>query len=136
MEIDYFLQDNKSYKRLQQEYDKHGSLVIGFDFDDTVHDYHGRGTKYELVIALLRDLKKINCRLICWTAHNNHDYVNNYLYEHKIPFDGINTDGLKLAWETRKPFFNALLDDRAGLIQVYQDLSLLVQYIKTKNGIQ
>jgi len=127
---DYFLNVNNSYNRLLEEYTKYGSLVIGFDFDDTVHDYHKKGHTYHQVIKLLRDLKSIGCKLVCWTAHNNHDYVNNYLYEHKIPCDGINTDGVKLSWETRKPFFSALLDDRAGLMQVYDDLTRLVYEIK------
>lgn len=131
-QIDYFLQDNKNLERLKHEYDKYGSITVGFDFDDTVHDYHGRGTKFDMVVSLLRDLKKLNCKLVCWTAHNNHDYVNNYLYEHKIPFDGINTDGVPLSWETRKPFFNALLDDRAGLKQAYEELVALVDYVKNK----
>jgi hypothetical protein len=132
---DRYLREQESYLRLVREYEKHGGLVIGFDFDDTVHDYHNGGKdKYPKLITLLRDLKKIGCTLICWTAHMNHDYVNNYLYEHKIPFDGINTDGVKLDWETRKPFFNALLDDRAGLAQVYEELTALVEYIKHKKN--
>lgn len=127
---DEFLKTNASFLRLLNEYTKYGSLCVGFDFDGTVHDYHKKGHTYHQVIELLRDLKSIGCKLVCWTAYENLDYVNNYLYEHKIPFDGINTDGITLPWESRKPFFSALLDDRAGLYQVYQELSLLVQLIK------
>src|SRR5688572_16033221 len=130
---DEFLVYGANYFRLCNEYEKHGSLVIGFDFDGTVHDYHKTDARYDRVIQLLRDLKSINCKLICWTAHKNLDYVNNYLYEHKIPFDGINTEGIPLPWESKKPFFSALLDDRAGLRQVYQELTKLVQTFKNKN---
>jgi len=133
--IDAYLQEGKSYERLLFEYKKYGSLVIGFDFDDTVHDYHKKGHTYQQVIHLLKELKSIGCRLICWTAYHNLDYVNNYLYEHKIPFDGINTDGIALGWESRKPFFSALLDDRAGLIQVYNELTKLTQTIKNESTI-
>lgn len=123
--MDEYLITDASYKRLLQEYRKYGSLVIGFDFDNTVHDYHKTGATYTIIIQLLRDLKRLGCRLVCWTAHPNHDYVNNFLIENKIPFDGINTDGVKLGWESRKPMYSALLDDRAGLIQVYNELRKL-----------
>jgi hypothetical protein len=128
---DYYLQDNKSFARLLYEYEKYKSLVIGFDFDGTVHDFHNNGDKFDKVIKLLRDLKKIGCKLVCWTAHPNLDYVNNYLVEHKIPFDGINTGGIPLAWKSSKPLFSALLDDRAGLKQVYDELTKLVEYVQS-----
>lgn len=128
--MDEFLEPTASYDRLYSEYKKHGSLCIGFDFDGTVNDYHNRGTSYTMVIQLLRDLKELGCKLICWTAYKDIKYVSEYLDRNNIPFDGINTDGIKLPWESRKPFFSALLDDRAGLRQVYHELSTLVIIIK------
>lgn len=128
--MDEYLVKGKSYERLFNEYQKHGSLTVGYDFDSTVHDYHKTGATYNLVIKLLQDLKEIGCVLICWTAYKEHTYVIKFLEDNNIPFDGINTDGVKLPWETRKPFFNALLDDRSGLIQVYEDLRKLVDTVK------
>lgn len=133
--MDEFLKENSAYERLYAEYNKYGSITIGFDFDGTVHDYHKTGATYEMVKKLLRDLHKLNCKLICWTAYHNLDYVNNFLVEHKIPFNGINTDGIKLGWESRKPFFSALLDDRAGLVQVYNDLTKLVETINNEKHV-
>lgn len=130
--MDEYLVDGASYNRLFNEYEKHGTLVIGFDFDGTVHDYHKKGVKYDLVIQLLRDLKELGCKLICWTAYQDLKFVEKYLKDNNIPFNGINEDGIKLPWDSRKPFFSALLDDRAGLIQVYNDLLLLVTNIKNK----
>ena len=37
---DQFLIPGESIKRLYEEYKRYGSLVIGFDFDGTVNDYH------------------------------------------------------------------------------------------------
>lgn len=127
---DPFLASGASYDRLYKEYKKHGSLCIGYDFDGTVHDFHKVGDTYPQVIQLLRDLKEIGCRLICWTAYQNHAYVTKYLDDNDIPCDGVNCDGISLPWETRKPYFSALLDDRAGLMQVYWDLRALVVAIK------
>jgi hypothetical protein len=128
--MDEYLVEGRNYERLLAEYIKHGTLTVGFDFDSTVHDYHKKGESYELVRQLLRDLKEINCVLICWTAYKDHTYVVQFLEENNIPFDGVNTDGIQLPWESRKPFFNALLDDRAGLIQTYTELLELVQTIQ------
>lgn len=132
LNTDEYLIHNKSCERLVAEYEKYGSLTIGFDFDSTVHDYHKTGATYEQVRQLLRDLKAIGCKLICWTAYKELDYVDAFLKEHNIPFDGINTNGIKLPWESRKPFFSALLDDRAGLLQVYNELRYLVDYVNNK----
>ncbi len=133
--MDEYLEEGMSYKRLLAEYDKYKSLTIGFDFDGTIHDYHKTGATYEYVIQLLKDLKSINCKLICWTAYEDLKYVKKFLEDWKIPFDGINEGGIPLPWETKKPFFSALLDDRAGLIQVYMELNLLVKTIKQRNSL-
>lgn len=127
---DEFLEKGKSLRRLVEEYTKFGSLTIGFDFDGTVYDYHQTGATYDYVIDLLRDLKEINCKLICWTAQKDLPFVETFLTENNIPFDGINTNGIELGWESRKPFFSALLDDRAGLIQVYEDLRMITIMFK------
>lgn len=127
---DEYLEDGKSGTRLINEYDKYGSLTIGYDFDGTVYDYHKTGATYEQVRQLLRDLKEIGCKLICWTAQKDLEFVEQFLKDNNIPCDGINTDGINLGWESRKPFFSALLDDRAGLIQVYEELCDVVYFAR------
>lgn len=127
---DEYLETGKSLRRLLDEYRKYGSLTIGFDFDGTVYDYHQTGATYNFVIDLLQDLKEMNCKLICWTAQSDLEFVETFLKENNIPFDGINTDGIPLGWDSRKPFFSALLDDRAGLKQVYDDLRMVVTMYK------
>ncbi|WP_336515554.1 hypothetical protein [Pollutibacter soli] len=127
--MDYFLEPENSYQRLLNEYRKYGSLVIAFDFDDTVFDFHKQGRKYEVVIGLLRNLKKAKCYLICWTGQENVDFVRGYLLENKIPFDSINENPPFYKSENRKVYANAYLDDRAGLSQVYRDLIKLLNTI-------
>lgn len=129
---DEYLEDGKSFSRLITEYKKYGSLTIGYDFDGTVYDYHGTGATYEQVRQLLRDLKEIGCKVICWTAQKDLGFVETFLRDNNIPCDGINTDGIKLGWDSRKPFFSALLDDRAGLMQVYEELTDLIYVVKSE----
>lgn len=126
--VDEYLVPGKSGQRLIDEYVKYGSLCIGVDFDGTLYDYHGTGATYDQVIKLVRDLKNIGCKIVCWTAQKDTDMVQDFLNDNNIPWDGINTDGIDLGWYSRKPFFSALLDDRAGLLQVYEELSNVVTY--------
>ncbi len=125
--MDEYLVPGSNFKRLCEEYKKYGSLTIGCDFDGTLFDYHAKGTTYDMVIELLRDLKLLGCKIIIWTANENLVNVERYLIEHKIPFDGINTDGILLPWKSRKPFFSCLIDDRCGIEQVYRELTELVK---------
>jgi hypothetical protein len=127
---DEYLEEGKSFIRLFNEYKTHGSLCIGFDFDGTVYDYHGSGASYERVRQLLRNLKSIGCKLVCWTAHSDLKFVEEFCINNNIPCDDINSGGITLDWNSVKPFFSALLDDRAGLPHVYSDLKLLYDTVK------
>lgn len=131
--MDPYLIPSASINRLFKEWEKYGSLTIGFDFDGTVHDYHKVGDNHDRVIKLLRDLKDVGCKLVCWTAHPDLAYVHKYLTDNNIPFDGLNEGGIGLAWESKKPFFSALLDDRAGLLQVYNELCDFAMTIRNRN---
>lgn len=88
--MDFYLNPSNSSARLIEEYQKYGSIVIAYDFDDTVYDFHKKGRIYTKVIKLLIDLKSINCFLICWTGQEDTDFVKSYLTENNIPFDTIN----------------------------------------------
>lgn len=133
--MDKYLQENSSYNRLCEEYKKYGSLIVAVDFDDTVYDFHKLGHSYEKVKQLVRDLKSINCFIIIWTGNQNTEFVKDYLLEHNIPFDTINDESpisKKLLGENipRKVYANVYIDDRAGLFQVFTELTNLVKQHK------
>jgi hypothetical protein len=134
--LDQFLMPGASYNRLVAEYEKYGSLHVGFDFDSTVYDFHQTGESYEMVRQLLRDLTQVGCKCYCWTAQNDLAFVERFLADNNIPHEGINTGGINLGWESRKPFYSALLDDRAGLHQVYTELRMLANFALAKQGNQ
>ncbi len=131
--MDRYLHPDANYERLLKDHKLWGSITVGYDFDDTVYDYHGAGGTYELVRQLIRDLKEIGSTVICWTANKDIEFVIKFLTENNIPFDAINEDGIPLPYKCRKPFFSALLDDRAGLISAYNDLRRFVDTIKAEN---
>lgn len=130
--MDEYLVEGKSYERLLKEYKQYGGLYGAFDFDSTVHDYHKTGASHEMVRQLIRDLYSIGCKLDCWTAYPDHTYVIEFLKMNNIPYEKINSDGIVLPWTSRKPFYSFLLDDRCGLIEVYNYLTRLVKEIKNE----
>lgn len=130
--IDEYLKSNASFLRLLKEYQQYGSLVIAYDFDNTIYDFHKKGETYHMVIDLLDQLKSIGCYMICFTANDNYAFVLNFLNQNQIPFDKINENPPFFKCNERKIYFNALLDDRCGLQQVYNELNLLVTIIKQK----
>ena len=125
--MDFYLNPSNTYNRIVEEYNKYGTLVVAFDFDDTVYDFHKKGRIYSDVITLLQELKRINCYLICWTGQDDDTFVQNYLVENEIPFDSINENPPFHQSKSRKVYANVYLDDRAGLQQVYLDLKKLIQ---------
>ncbi|MBP6409953.1 MAG: hypothetical protein KA313_02520 [Pseudarcicella sp.] len=133
--MDYYLDIENSTTRLIEEYNKYGSLVVAFDFDDTVYDFHKKGRIYQDVIKLLQDLKSINCYLICWTGQEDAEFVKSYLKENEIPFDAINENPPFHKSISRKVYANAYLDDRAGLKQVFDELNNLVKIIHHEKNL-
>lgn len=129
--MDFYLKPENSFNRLIEEYQKYGSIVVAFDFDDTIYDFHKKGRIYHNVIKLLRELKSINCYLICWTGQEDLNFVAQYLNDNKIHFNAINENPPFHRSTGRKIYANAYLDDRAGLKQVYKELKKLI--LKFKN---
>lgn len=91
---------------------QNGKLIIAFDFDNTVYDYHGKNYIFPTVDRLLRTAKEQGHTLICYTANEDEKFVYNYLKDNNIPFDFINNSPVG---NGKKLYYNILLDDRAGL---------------------
>lgn len=128
--MDEFLIPYANFKRLYEEYKKYGSISIGLDFDNTVFDYHKKGYSYDTVIGLIIRAQALGMKIHIFTANPDHKLVETYCHEKGIHIQGINTCGVKLGWESRKPFYSLLLDDRAGLISAVEDLERLINVLE------
>jgi hypothetical protein len=116
-------------KRLLEEYKTYGNLIIAFDFDNTVFDYKGLGDDYSDIIQLLKTCKDKNMTLVLFTVCTNPNELQkkiDYLYECGIKPDYINTSPIFEG--STKPYYNLLLDDRAGLEEAVQLLQFILQY--------
>lgn len=127
-----YLSDTACVFRLVDEYKKYGSLVIAYDFDNCVYDYHSKGHNYIEIINLLKEAKEINCYLIVFTAEKDLEKVRENLKRKEIPFDAINETPPFFKSDSRKIYFNLLLDDRAGLLSAYKQLRETINIIKNK----
>ena len=126
-----------SLSRLCQELNAHKKLVIGFDFDNTIFDVHNRGGDYSQVISVLQKCKKLGWILCLYTAELREDWLKwkvDYCKHFGIEPDYVNESPLIKG--TKKPFFNLLLDDRAGLEEAYTLLIKVIDYADSKSNQQ
>jgi len=130
--MDEYLKPNSSFIRLLDEHKKYGTLCIAYDFDNTVYDFHRKGESYLMVIELIRQLNVMGYYLMVFTANEDIEFVKSFLDNNNVPYHGINCNPPFFKSNSVKPYYNALLDDRAGLIQVYQELKLLITIINQK----
>lgn len=126
-----------SFGRLCQELDTHKKLVIGFDFDNTIFDVHNKGGDYSQVISVLQRCKELGWTLCLYTAELREDWLKwkvDYCKHFDIEPDYVNESSLIKG--TKKPFFNLLLDDRAGLEEAYTLLIKVIDYADSKSNQQ
>lgn len=128
---DRFLTDiDESVDRLMVNLSTHGSIIVAFDFDNTIYDYHKVGDTYPEMIHLLQYLSVLQeIKLMLYTAREGEDLSEaiEYCRENSIRLHYVNDNPI-LA--TRKPLFSLLLDDRAGLPTAYQ---IIIKFLHKLN---
>lgn len=130
--MDKYLEPNSAFERLRAEYKKHSSLIVAVDFDDTLYDFHKSGGTYHRVIELVRELKSIGCYIIIYTGNQDTRLIITHCHNENIPYDSINEQAPFVRDTAKKIYANVYIDDRAGLEQVYKDLTRLVNEVKYK----
>jgi len=124
--IDPYMNYKSCVDRLMKEWDEHGNLFVAFDFDNTVFDYHGKGFSFPVIEFLLKECKKEGFKLILFTAKETKDELDRcveYCKKRGYEPDFINENPIM---NTKKPYYNILLDDRAGLQSAAEMLSVAI----------
>ena len=122
--------DKGCAERLFNDYEKYGNLIIGFDFDNTIFDCNAEGGDYSPIIKLLQECKQLGFTLCLYTLELREEWLKwkiDYCKHYDIEPDYVNDSPILQG--SRKPFFNILLDDRAGLESSYKILRALIKYI-------
>ena len=121
--IDEYLDKEKSYKRLKEEFEVHKKLIIAYDLDSTVFDYHNTGASYEMVKDLIRKYKNYAYFIVFTSFESDrYDEIKSILQKENLPYVSINDDVSFIPFKGRKVYYNILLDDRAGLNHTYNEL--------------
>lgn len=115
---DRYLDVGESYKRLKKVKQEHNHLFIAFDFDDTVYPCTDFGDSFPKIESLLRLAKSQGHKLILFTANEGErlQWIIKWCEQEGYAPDFVNENPLMA---TRKPYYNILLDDRAGLYEAY-----------------
>lgn len=129
---DPFMSHDNCVDRLIYEYEKYGSIIVAYDFDNTVFDYHRKGHWFEQVIELLRVCRSMKFHLTVFTSCNDDRFpeIRQYLEANDIPYDGINETPDFIPFQGRKVYYNILLDDRAGLKGAFDQLWAMIATIR------
>jgi len=126
---DRYLNISENVKRLLKDYKEHSNIFVAFDFDNTVYDSHKIGDTFPKVENLLRELKQKDITLILFTGNEGTklDTIIKYCKNNGYEPTFVNENPIM---KTRKPYYNILLDDRAGLNDAYQTLLLTLNILK------
>lgn len=115
--------------KITRVYDTHRNIIIAVDFDDTIYDYSGQGFDTDYVVNLLKIAKeKLNAKLILFTCRED-DLLSDameYCYDAGLEIDAVNTSLENYTYQSRKPFYNMLLDDKACLPECCAALEALI----------
>ena len=135
--MDIFLNKDSCINRLLGEYEKHKSLIVAYDYDNTVYDFHKKGYTYDKVINLLRECKRLGFYLIVYSCSKESRYLEmkTYLNTNNIPFDSINENSPNIDFAHGKLYYNILLDDRAGLESAYIQLADTIKIINERGNV-
>ena len=112
---DPYTNEFRAAARLLNEWKKHNSIVIGVDFDGTMYDCHRENFSFPCLIQTIKRAQSLGAKLCVWTANADKELVERTWNELGLAYDYYNESPVKIHDNQVKPYFNLLLDDRAGL---------------------
>ena len=137
-----YLNDRKAIDRIKSEYIKYKNLVIGFDIDCTIYDYHKEGLEVQPVIDLLKRCSELGFTMCMYSLsiEEGMGVRKGWMATHLgINVNYINTSPLLCEQDSqwnKKPFFSILLDDRAGLSSAYNILKTALEELGLINNLK
>lgn len=125
--------------RLFREWDMHGKIIIGVDFDNTISPYHTFDNDADIKrsIKVLSDCQAVGCFTVIHTACRPDRYPEILAYCDRIGIkvDTINETPIKLEYGQTgsKPYCNHFIDDRSALPSSLDILEDAMVKKRTKN---
>ena len=125
----------KYVDRLESEWEEHGKIIIGLDFDDTISPWKIEDFDYDSVIRTIKMAKETGAYVVIFTASKVERYpeIIEFCKSKDIEIDGINETPIELVYgNLGKMFANIYIDDRAGLHEALEILTLAMYRIRGK----
>ena len=126
-------------KKMMSALDKNGTLIIGYDFDDTIFpsNFDYAITYVEEVRQLLRDLKSTGkCRFILITCREGDALreAEQFLHSNQLPYNSLNANlADSIPTNPRKVYCNIMIDDKCGLPMSVEILKNVLKLIQDEN---
>lgn len=113
-------QENKYVERLLREFREHGRILLAIDFDSTLKSWHTIQNDGDIarVISLVKRVQEYTYNIIFTSCDpNRYDEIRQHCKDIGVRVDVINQNAIEnLPYgHERKPLYNCLIDDRAGL---------------------
>ena len=122
-------------QQLLDVYKAHGSIIIGVDFDDTIFPYTADDTGWisarcDTTVDVLKKVQKY-AKLCLWTISESSTLIYKEYIAQSLGLDikYINESPVKF-FDAKKPYFNILVDDKAGLLDVLDTLNQFIEIMK------
>lgn len=119
---------------LEEAYIKHKKLIVAFDFDNTVFDYHKKGIDFSKIINLLKECQDLDFILELFTSETSEDKLN-WKIRYCTETLGLNINQIKNTNDLSKVYANIYLDDKAGLYETFSRLKFLIEKIKLQSNV-
>lgn len=135
---DPYLNNQVTFERLWDEYQKYGKIVVALDFDDTIYDYHKKGREYPAVVDLIKRCQNLGFYICLFTGTPKEKWKDCIAYCESIgiKIHKINENAFPMCFgNDGKMYYNVLLDDRAGLSASYQVLKRVVDKAENQSKI-
>ena len=117
-------------KKIIRNYEKFGNIVVGVDFDFTLVDAVTNET-YQDIVEILKRGQRNEVIYCIWTANDNDAYAKFKWIEADLEFHYYNESPINPG--SRKPHFNILLDDSAGLKEALDLFVSFLDYLDSCN---
>lgn len=129
---DPYADTKRCVERLLEEYNRYGQLIIAYDYDNTIYDYHKKGYIFDRVRRVLNDAHNLGFHLTVFTSCNDDrlDEIRHFLKKNGIHFDSINETPDYIPFRGRKIYYNHMLDDRAGLGSALEILETVIASVR------
>ncbi len=112
---------------LRKAYEEHGSIIIGFDYDDTVYPHSVSDWALRPVRSVLQRAKKQGHALVLTTNNKDIKKCLEFCEKYEITPHAINTNVVKAFEKQSKVYANIYLDDKSLL---FETLKVLNAFLK------